>query len=63
MARVGVVVYIYTVGGSDREVAEPMGRRVAVRGGWMDARPVVEGGGIPPPPHYPNPSHSSSTCL
>jgi hypothetical protein len=46
MSRVGVVVYIYTVGGSDSEVAEPIGRGIAVRGEWMDARPVVERGGI-----------------
>jgi hypothetical protein len=46
MVRVGVVVYIYTVGGSNSKVAEPIGRGVAVRGGWMDARPVVKGGGI-----------------
>jgi hypothetical protein len=46
MAGDGVVVYIYTVGGSDMEVAEPIGRGVDVRGGWGDARPVVEGGGI-----------------
>jgi hypothetical protein len=38
MAGDGVVVYIYTIGGSDREVAEPMGRGVAVRGGWMHNR-------------------------
>jgi hypothetical protein len=42
----GVLVYIYTVGGSDREEAGPIGRGLAVIGGWMDAPPVVEGGGI-----------------
>jgi hypothetical protein len=38
MVRDGVLVYIYTVRGSDSEVAEPMGREVAVRGGWMHNR-------------------------
>jgi hypothetical protein len=42
----GVLVYIYTVGGGDREEAGPIGRGMAVIGGWMDARPVVEGEGI-----------------
>jgi hypothetical protein len=41
----GVVVYIYTVGGSDREVVEPMGRGSGCER-WVDAQPVVEGGGI-----------------
>jgi hypothetical protein len=32
----GVLVYIYTIGGGDREEAGPIGRGVAVIGGWMD---------------------------
>jgi hypothetical protein len=36
MVRGWGVVYIYTVGGSDSEEAGPIGREVAVIGGWMN---------------------------